>query len=148
RVADDLYFGLELDTGICGDTSTHMRNQRFDVSGARRAVVDDEVGVHGRDFAAADAIAFEAASIDQPPGEITRRILEHRTTTRFARRLRRAPLGQHRPDAGRALAGCAVRQRKPRTEEPCLRAIDRAIARLEFMCRAAPDTARTIDRLY
>ena len=53
-----------------------LLDQRAIVAGGAFTLVDDEVGVHRRDFHAAERRAFQPGGLDQAPGIVARRVLE------------------------------------------------------------------------
>jgi hypothetical protein len=66
----------------------HVLDQRLDVGGARRAVIDDEIGVLLRDRRVADAKSLQARALDEPRRVIARRIGEYRAAAPLADGLR------------------------------------------------------------
>src|SRR5690606_37096370 len=74
HLAHDAHLSVESHTMLLFHRLPHVTDQLFDVRGARRAIVDDEVRVHLRHSRAADAKAFQTTGFDQACGVIARRI--------------------------------------------------------------------------
>src|SRR5512141_619568 len=55
----------------------HQLDQRPDVFGSGRAVIDEEIAMQRADLRVADAGPFQARGFDQPAGVIAVRVLEH-----------------------------------------------------------------------
>src|SRR5690606_37619598 len=73
HLAHDAHFSVESHTMFLFHRPLHVTDQSFDIRGARRAIVDDEVRVHLRDARAADAKTLQAARLYQSSRVIARR---------------------------------------------------------------------------
>src|SRR5256714_7736431 len=97
-LTEDADLGLERDPEVAVDPLARELHQAQDVGGARTATVHDEVGVLGRDLGAVDPLAAQAGLLDQPRGQITRRVLPDEPRGGERQRLRRLLLLQPRAD--------------------------------------------------
>ena len=107
---DDAHFRVQLHAvHVLDRLPARARSAPRDPRRVACAVIDDEIGVLGRDRGAADAEALQAGRLDQPRGMVAGRVGEHRAAAPLPDRLARlAPLQQHahlarvgRPDGAR-----------------------------------------------
>src|SRR5690606_15004033 len=88
RFSDDSDFLLQFHAVFAPHRVAHMGDQPLDVRRLRLPQVDDEVRVLFRHLRIADAVALEAAGLDQPGRMVVRRVAEGRSRVGQIERLR------------------------------------------------------------
>ena len=126
----------ELDvTPLAHRARARARSARARPRRARRRVFTMKFACSARDHRAADPRALQARGLDQPAGEVTRRVHEHRAARGLVDRLRRAPLREQALAAARA---------RPRARPPGSRsaAASTIAARRQLACGGSGSAAR------
>src|SRR5215472_14415170 len=91
--ADPFNLGLERHAETDVYLSLDSADQPVDFGGGGATVVDDEVRVLLRDLCSSFVSTLEPRSLDQPPGRVTRRVLEHAAAVLAADGLSSGALG-------------------------------------------------------
>src|SRR6185437_23080 len=123
-------------------------DQALDVGGARRAVIDDEVGMLRRHRGIADAQSLQARGLDEARSVIAGRVGEHRAAAPLPDRLGRLALLQQSIHLA-AVLGRPGFEAQPRGHEPLCRGrrLDMTVARPVLARRPAMLLAAAVDRL-
>src|ERR1022692_584157 len=130
--SDDAHFGLQQHVIHRFDRALNVQNHGFDVAGARRTVIDDEIGVFEGHRGIADPKALQTCGLDEARRIIARRIREHRTAAPFADGLRLPALLEQHADRFVVGAGLTL-EFQARSHEPFVgRTYDVPIADLVF----------------
>src|SRR5688572_14971707 len=121
RLPHDAHLAHQADPGASLDGLLHVIHERFDVRGARAPEVHDEVRVLRGDLRAPDAVALEAAGLDEPRRVVAFGIAEHAPGVRLVQ-----GLGGHAPreelaDARHRCRRVPILECEPRRDEPLLR---------------------------
>src|SRR5208282_2142322 len=132
RDSHDAHFGLQHDVIHRFDRALNVEHHRFDVARARRAVIDDEIGVLEGHRRISDPKALQTRGLDEARRMIARRIREHRTAAPFADGLRLLAPFEQLADRVVVGAGLAL-EFQARAHEPFVgRTYDASIADLVF----------------